>query len=159
MATLVPMPDAAKVRSMLGLLFDGLDVKPGKKFDLTPASGAWVGLYVGKDGAPLALCAFDAALAGYAGAALSMLPPGAAKDAVKSKDLTDVMVGNLKEIMNICSRLVMTDTSPHVRLEELHPANKFPAAVNTVLGGQKGRVDFELNVPKYGPGTLAVVSV
>jgi hypothetical protein len=159
MATQVPMPDAAKVRSMLGMLFDGLDVKPGKKFDLTPTSGAWVGLYIGKDGTPLALCAVDAALAGYAGAALSMLPPAVAKDAVKSKDLTDVMVGNLKEIMNICSRLVMTDTSPHVRLEELHPAKAFPAGVNAVLGGQKGRVDFEINVPKYGPGTLAVLSV
>jgi hypothetical protein len=159
MVTTVPMPDAAKVRHMLGLLFDGLDVKPGKRFDLAPASGAWVGLYVGADGAPLALCAVDAALAGYAGAALSMLPPAAAKDAVKAKDLSDVMVANLREVMNICSRLVMNDTSPHVRLEEIHPSARFPAGVNAVLGGQKGRVDFELNVPKYGPGTLAVVAV
>lgn len=158
MNTSVPLPDASKVRTMLGLLFDGLDVKPGRKFDLTPASGAWVGLYVAKDGTPLAICAVDAALAGYAGAALSMLPPAAAKDAVKAKDLTEVMAANLKEIMNICSRLVMTDASPHVRLEELHPASRFPAGVNAVLGGQKGRVDFELNVPRYGPGTLAVVS-
>jgi hypothetical protein len=159
MSTTLPMPDAAKVRGMLGILFDGLEVKPGKKFDLAPASGAWVGLYVGKDNVPLALCAMDAALAGYAGAALSMLPPAVAKDAVKSKDLTDVMVQNLREIMNICSRLVMTDTSPHVRLEEVHPAAKFTAGVNAVISGQQGRVDFELNVPKYGPGTLAVVSV
>jgi hypothetical protein len=158
MVTSVPLPDASKVRTMLGLLFDGLDVKPGKRFELTPASGAWVGLYVAADGTPLAICAADAALAGYAGAALSMLPPAAAKDAVKSKDLTDVMAANLKEIMNICSRLVMTDASPHVRLEELHPAAKFPAGVNAVLSGQKGRVDFELNVPRYGPGTLAVIS-
>jgi hypothetical protein len=159
MSTTVPLPDAAKVRQMLGLLFDGLEVKPGKKFDLAPASGAWAGLYIGKDNAPLALCAFDVALSGYAGAALSMLPPAVAKDAIKSKDLTDVMVGNLREIMNICSRLVMTDTSPHVRLENVHPASKFPAGMNAVISGQKGRIDFELSVPRYGAGTLAVVSV
>lgn len=159
MSTQLPMPDAAKVRGMLGILFDGLEVKPGKKFDLTPASGAWAGLYIGKDNAPLAICVVDAALAGSAGAALSMLPPGVAKDAVKTKELTDVMVQNLREIMNICSRLVMTDTSPHVRLEEVHPAKSFSAGVNAVVGGQKGRVDFELNVPKYGPGTLSVISV
>ena len=159
MPTTVPLPDAARVRGMLGLLFDGLDVKPGKRFDVSPASGAWVGLYVGTDGAPLAVCVADAALAGYAGAALSMLPPAAAKDAIRSKDMTDVMVANLREIMNICSRLVMTDASPHVRLEDVHAAARAPAGVAAVLGAQKGRVDFELNVPRYGAGTLAVVSV
>lgn len=41
----------------------------------------------------------------------------------------------------------------------MHPAARFPAGVNTVPSGQTERVDFELNVPRYGPGTLAVVSV
>lgn len=159
MATTCPMPDANKVRSMLGLLFDGLDVKPGKKTDLSPASGAWVALYIGDDGKPLALCAADALLAASAGAALSMLPPAAVKDAVKTKDLTDVMVGNLTEIMNICSRLLMTDTSPHLRLEKLYPAKSLPPSVTGVMTGVQGRADFELNVPRYGPGTLSLLSI
>ena len=70
-----------------------------------------------------------------------------------------MMVGNLTEIMNICSRLLMTDTSPHLRLARLYPAKSLEAPVNAVLSGAKGRVDFEVNVPKYGPGTLGVVSV
>lgn len=159
MATTCPLPDANKVRTMLGLLFDGLEVKPGKKTDLSPASGAWVALYVGDDGKPLALCAADALLAASAGAALSMLPPAVAKDAAKSKDLTDVMVGNLQEIMNICSRLVMTDTSPHLKLEKVYPSKSLPPSVTGVMTGAQGRIDFELNVPKYGPGTLSVLSI
>jgi len=158
MATAYPMPDAAKVKTMLGLLFDGLEVKPGKKFDIVPPSGAWVGLYVSDDGAPVAACVADVALAANSSAALSMLPPGVAKDAAKSKELTDVMVGNLREIMNICTRLLMTDGSAHLRLEELYPAKALPPQAAKVLGAVAARVDFELTVPKYGAGTMAVVS-
>jgi hypothetical protein len=158
MATAYPLPDAAKVKSMLGLLFDGLEVKPGKKFDIVPPSGSWIGLYVSDDGTPVAACAVDVLLAANSSAALSMLPPAVAKDAAKSKELTEVMVANLREIMNICTRLLMNDTSAHLRLESLYASKAMPAGVSTVLGGVKGRIDFELNLPKYGAGTLAVVS-
>ena len=158
MATAFPLPDAAKVKLLLGLLFDGLDVKPGKKFDITPPSGSWVGLYVGDDGRPVAACAADIGLATSSSAALSLLPPAAAKDAAKSKELTDVMAANLQEIMNICSRLLMADGSPHLRLDRVYPAKAMPPQLTAVLGGVQGRIDFELNVPKYGAGTLAVLS-
>ena len=158
MATAFPMPDAAKVKSMLGMLFDGLDVKPGKKFDITAPSGSWIGLYVSDDNRPVAACVADSALAANSGAALSMLPPAVAKDAAKSKELTEVMVGNLREIMNICTRLLMQDGSAHLRLQELYPAKGLPPEAAAMLAALQGRVDFELTVPKYGPGTLAVVS-
>jgi hypothetical protein len=158
MATAYPMPDSAKVKLMLGLLFDGLEVKPGKKFDIVPPSGSWVGLYVGDDGKPVAACAVDVLLAANSAAALSMLPPAVAKDAAKTKELTDVMVANLQEIMNICSRLLMNDGSAHLKLDKVYPSKSLPPAVTAMLGAAQGRVDFELNVPKYGVGTLAVLS-
>ena len=158
MATAYPLPDLAKVKLMLGLLFDGLDVKAGKKFDIVPPSGSWIGLYVCDDGRPVAACAVDALLAASAGAALSMLPPAVAKDAAKTKELTDVMVANLQEIMNICSRLLMNDSSAHLRLEKVYPSKAMSPELTKVLGAVQGRADFELNVPKYGAGTLAVIS-
>ena len=158
MATRYPLPDVAKVKLMLGLLYDGLEVKPGKKFDVAPASGSWVGLYIADDGAPVAACVADVALAANSSAALSMLPPAVAKDAAKSKELTEVMVANLREIMNICTRLLMDDGSAHLRLDSVYPAKALPAPAAKLLGAVQGRVDFELTVPKYGPGTLAVIS-
>jgi hypothetical protein len=158
MAHTYPVPDAAKVRQMLGLLFEGLDVKPGKRFDIVPPSGSWVGMYVSDDGRPVAACAVDVALAANSSAALSMLPPGAAKDAAKAKELTDVMVANLREIMNICSRLLMTDSSAHLKLGKVYPSDAMPPELTALLGAARSRVDFELNVPKYGAGTLAVLS-
>ncbi|HWX81867.1 MAG TPA: hypothetical protein VNZ02_17325 [Steroidobacteraceae bacterium] len=158
MATAYPLPDGAKIAQLLGIMFDGLDVKPGGTFDQTPAGGAWFGVFVTDDGAPVALCGADANLAASFGGALSMLPVAAAKDAAKARQLTDVMIENVREIMNICTRLVMDATSPHLKLDQLYPAKSLPPAALTLLGAPQGRREFQLQVPKYGGGVLTVLS-
>ena len=158
MTTAHPLPDSAKVVHMLGILFDGLDVKPGGTFDQTPAGGAWFGVFVTDGGAPVALCGADANLAASFGGALSMLPVGAAKEAAKSRELTGVMFENLREIMNICTRLVMDATSPHLKLDQLYPTKSLPAAALALLGAPQGRREFQVQLPKYGGGVLTVLS-
>lgn len=157
MSSVYPVPDAAKVRALLGMLFDGMDVKPGAKVD--PASrGAQVAVFISDEGEPVAACACDAGFAAAASSALSMLPPPVAKDAARTGELTEVMQGNLNEIMNICSRLVMSDTSPHLRLERVYPAATVPVEVKTLLTAPAARADFEVGLSKYGPGLVSVVS-
>ena len=158
MATLYPLPDAKKVQQILGMLFDGLDIKPGGTFDQTPAGGAWFGVFIGDGGKPVALCGADVNLAASFGAALSMLPPGVAKEAAKTKQLTDVMCENLREIMNICTRLVLEAGSPHLKLEKIYPCQSLPAAAAAILGGAQGRREFQLQLPKYGGGVLSLLS-
>jgi hypothetical protein len=158
MATAYPLPDGAKIVQLLGILFDGLDVKPGGTFDQTPAGGAWFGVFVTDGGAPVALCGADANLAASFGGALSMLPVAAAKDAAKERQLTDVMIENVREIMNICTRLVMDATSPHLKLDQLYPAKSLPAPALALLGAARGRREFQVQLPKYGGGVLTVLS-
>ncbi len=159
MATAYPLPDAAKVKNILGILFDGLDVKPGGTFDRTPAGGAWFGVFISDVGAPVAMCGADVNLAASFGAAFSMLPAAAVKDAAKSRELTGVMIDNLREIMNICTRLVMSDTSPHLKLEQIYPVKALPAPAATLLGASSGRCEFQIQMPKYGGGILSLVSM
>ena len=158
MATAYPLPDGAKIIQLLGIMFDGLDVKPGGTFDQTPAGGAWFGVFVTDAGAPVALCGADANLAASFGGALSMLPVAAAKDAAKARQLTDVMIENVREIMNICTRLVMDATSPHLKLDQLYPTKALPAAALALLGAPQGRREFQVQLPKYGGGVLTVLS-
>jgi hypothetical protein len=158
MLTANPLPDVAKVKQVLGMLFDGLDVKPGGSFNQTPGGGAWFGVFVGDGGTPVALCGADVNLAASFGAALSMLPPAAAKDAAKSRELSGVMMDNLREIMNICTRLVMNDTSPHLRLEQICSAKSLPAPAAALLGAPKGRTEFQVQLAKYGGGVLTLLS-
>jgi hypothetical protein len=159
MATAYPLPNAPKIVQMLGLLFDGMDVKPGGTFDQTPAGGAWFGVFVADSGEPVALCGADANLAATWGAAFSMLPVGVAKDAAKTKDLTGVMIDNMREIMNICTRLVMDATSPHLKLEQIYSSKSLPAPAAALLGAPKGRCEFLVQLPKYGGGVLTFLSV
>jgi hypothetical protein len=158
MATIYPLPDASKVAQFLGLLFDGLDVKPGGKFDPTPAGGAWFGVFVSDSGAPVALCIADVNLAASFGTAFSMLPPAMAKEVAKTRDLTGVMIENIREIMNICTRLMMDASSPHLKLEQVYPANSVPAPAAALLAAPKGRCEFQLQLPKYGGGVLSLMS-
>jgi len=158
MATAYPLPDGAKIVQLLSIMFDGLDVKPGGTFDQTPAGGAWFGVFVTDAGAPVALCGADANLAASFGGALSMLPVAAAKDAAKARQLTDVMIENVREIMNICTRLVMDATSPHLKLDQLYPTKSLPAAALALLGAPQGRREFQVQLPKYGGGVLTVLS-
>ena len=88
-----------------------------------------------------------------------MLPVAAAKDAAKARELTSVMIENMREIMNICSRLVMDATSPHLRLDQIYPAKSLPAPATALLGAPNGRREFQVQLPKYGGGVFAFMSV
>lgn len=159
MATAYPLPDASKIVQFLGLLFDGLDVKAGGTFDQSPAGGAWFGVFVADSGEPVALCGADANLAATWGAALSMLPVAAAKEAAKTRELTGVMIDNLREIMNICTRLVMDAASPHLKLDQVYAAKSLPAPAAALLGAALGKREFQIQLPKYGGGVLAFLTV
>jgi len=152
-----PIPDIAQVKELLGMLFDGLSVKLGPKLDVSPKASSFFGVYVSDDGTPAALCGCDMAFAALSGAALSMLPPNAAKDAMKEKQLTPVMLANLHEVMNICTRLMLRDDSPHLKLRELCALSALAAPAAAIANAPKARVDFELGIAKYGTGVLSVM--
>ncbi len=154
-----PLPDAAHVKDLLGMLFDGLTVKPGAKLDLSPKALSYVGRYAADDGQIAAFCGCDLAFATSSGAALSMLPPTAAKEAAKERQLTPVMLANLHEVMNICTRLILRDDSPHLKLLDICAIGALPATAAAALGTATRRIDFELGIAKYGAGVLAVLCI
>jgi hypothetical protein len=158
MANTYPLPDVAKVIEILGLLFDGLEVKQGGTFDQTPAGGAWFGVFISDGGDPVALCGADVNLAANFGAAFSMLPVNAAKEAAKARELTSVMTDNVREIMNICTRLVMDSTSAHLRLDQIYSVKTLPGPAAALLTAASRRREFQLQIPKYGAGVLTLLA-
>jgi hypothetical protein len=152
-----PLPNIAQVKELLGMLFDALSVKLGPKLDVSPKALGYFGVYVSDDGTPVALCGCDMAFAANSGAALSMLPPNAAREAAKEKVLTPVMLANLHEVMNICTRLVLRNDSSHLKLHELCALNALPAPAAADVAAPKGRIDFEVGLGKYGSGLLSVM--
>jgi hypothetical protein len=68
------------------------------------------------------------------------------------------MIDNMREIMNICSRLIMDATSPHVKLDQIYPAKSLPAPAAALLGAPGGRREFQIQLPKYGGGVLTFLT-
>jgi hypothetical protein len=159
MTTTYPLPDASKITHLLGLLFEGLAVKAGGVFDQSVAGGAWFGVFVKDNGEPVALCGADASLAASFGAALSMLPVALVQESANSRELSAVMRENLREVMNICTRLILDETTPHLRLDQIYPNKSLPSAASALLAAPKGRREFQVQVPKYGGGVLTIVSI
>jgi len=88
-----------------------------------------------------------------------MLPPSAAKEAVRARELSRVMRENLHEVMNICTRLLLDSTSPHLKLEQIYPIKTLPAPASALLAKPPGRREFGLQLPRYGGGTLSLLSI
>ena len=83
-----------------------------------------------------------------------MLPVAAAKDAAKARELTGVMIENLREIMNICTRLVMDATSLHLKLDQMYPAKSLAGCRGGIAGRAEAGAEFQIQLPKYGGGVL-----
>jgi len=154
-----PLPDVRKVQDILGTLFEGLDVKAGGTFDQTANGGAWFGVFMNEAGTAVALCGADVSLAAGLSAALSMLPPTAAAEAIHSREFSSGMFDNLREVINICTRLVVDSASPHLKLDQLYKVAALPVAAAAILAKPMGRREFSLKVPRYGGGVLSLLAI
>jgi len=145
------MPDGKSALPILTPLF-GDDTK----FSPAPKSeqpGDWVALYVGTDNTPVAACICNKEFVAYGGSALMMIPAGVARQAATDGNVTDVMVESFHEIMNICSRFLMSDHTPHLRLGVVKKRADAPELAE--LEKAATRKDFQVDIPKYGTGSLA----
>lgn len=145
------VPTPARAVEMLEPLL-GEKVQPGKGIQLKPAT-SYVATYVNGAGTLVAICALDLAFAAYAGAALSGIPAAAAKDAIAEKTITDNMAENVSEVMNIMSRVFMSDKSPHLRFQKLCRPGEDAAVINAFAA--TGRCDVGVSIARYGSGSLS----
>ena len=156
--TSTELPVAKEVRDLFeGLLGKDCDLSDGQR--LTGAGGL-VGVYVDDQLALRAVVAFDLAMAAYAGAAIGLMPPGGAQDAVDDKDLFPLLADNACEVLNVMAALFNVGTAPHLRLYATHaPTDALPADVAVPLAALGNRVDWTVAVKGYGKGQLSICLV
>lgn len=113
--------------------------------------------YVTDDGAVAAVVGCDLAFACRAGAAITLVPPPAAEEALAEGTLTPTLVENLREILNVMARLLNSAQTPHVRLREVYPPGSEPPADAARLWAQPAdRRGFDVEIQGYGSGRLGV---
>jgi hypothetical protein len=155
----VNLPAAKDVRDMLtGLVGKPVGVNPGAPVTPTPNSPVSVAVYVDPQMAINALCVMDLGASAYTGAALALLPPGGAQDAVEEdKELTGLLVEALHEVVNVLSALLNVPGAPHSKLHKLYaPGDDLPGDIEGMLANFN-RLDLAIDVPGYGKGNVSFV--
>jgi hypothetical protein len=155
----VQLPAAKDVRDMLtGLVGKPVGVNPGGPVTPTPDKPVSVAVYVDPQMAINAICVMDLGASAYTGAALALLPPGGAQDAVEEDgELTSLLVEALHEVVNVLSALFNTPGAPHSKLHKLYaPGDDLPGDIEGMLANFN-RIDLAIEVPGYGKGAISLV--
>src|SRR4029078_11212135 len=100
-APTVQLPPAKDVKDMLsGLVGKEVAVSPGAPVTPEPNRPVTVAIYTAPDIAVNALCVRDLGSSAYTAAALALLPPGGAQDAVEEdKELSPMLLEALHEVV------------------------------------------------------------
>ena len=145
-------PKADEVVNLLGMILgDGLEISESEAIDL---SNKHTATFLDDNDELVAVCCCDVPFVAYSGAALSMIPSAAADEMIKDQELTEAISDNFYEVMNICSKLLMSDTSAHLRLDKTLTPTEAAEAVAS-LESAEVKKSFELNIPDYGAGSIA----
>ena len=147
---LVPNEDA--VSEILGMLY-GDEPEVGAVGNAAP-DGRFGATFLDDNDQLVAACTSDIDFVAYSGAALSMIPADVAKETIADGELTDMMFANFYEVMNICSKLFMSDSSDHLRLDKTFRPADTAGAVGSLVGAAN-EATFSVGIPKYGAGTLS----
>lgn len=154
MGTLYEVPTKQGVAGLLSLIFgDGMEVS---ECDPPDASKHHVATFIDDDDKLVGLCLCDQQFVAYSGAALSMIPAGVANEMIAGNDITDAMVGNFYEVMNICSKLFMADSGPHLRLDKTLGSSEAADSIAS-LSESATTKGYSVGIPGYGAGVLAFV--
>jgi hypothetical protein len=155
----VLLPAAKDVRDMIsGLVGKEVSVSPGAPVTPEPNRPVTIAIYTAPDMAVNALCVMDLGASAYTAAALALLPPGGAQDAVEEdKELSPMLLEALHEVVNVLSALFNTPGAPHSKLNRLVPdGEQVPGDIAGMLAGFN-RLDLAIDVTGYGKGALSLV--
>ena len=145
-------PTPQSVTSLLAMIY-GVDLR-ASSCDLAEVSGEFLATFINEDDKLVAFCICDLKFVTYSGAALSMIPSAAAEDMVVGNNVTETVANNFHEVMNICTKLLMSDRSEHLKLAKTMNC-KDASDVLTTMESCGTQISFEVNFPGYGKGRMA----
>ncbi len=154
-----PAPIQEDVRDLLiDLLGRGVAVDKTTKLDMEADACGILGVYATDDGELAALTIVDGPLGARAGAALSMVPQTVADEAIKKNELTDTLVENIREVINIFARFLNSAKTPHVRLVNavLLP-NELEPKIKALHLAPEFRRDIVVQIEGYGSGRFSIL--
>lgn len=156
MPGLYPVPKENEVHEILSMLYgDELVLDTGEPVPVANGSSMFA-VYINDEGEPSTACVCNYNFAAFASSSLTRIPVGGAEDAAETGDFSEMMLSNLHEIMNICSRIFMNNRSPHIKLDTVYKSlDDAPDNVRTMFDNTEEHIDFSVTIPGYGDGAIS----
>jgi hypothetical protein len=152
------LPASLAVRSLFeDLLGRDCTVGSGEPLAAKDLATATVAIYTDNAQQIYGVLGMELSLAANVGAALGLLPAGAAEDSVEEKTLFPNLAENVFELCNVLTSLLNRDGVPHVRLHQVvYPGMALPADARAHLLALGRRLDLTIEVSRYGKGRLSL---
>jgi hypothetical protein len=152
------IPGSLAVRNLLeDLLGREVTVSPGVPMEQADMPTAVLALFTDTAQRLYAVLGMQLALAANAGAALGLLPPGAAEDSIDEKMLSPSLAENVFELCNVLTSLLNVEGAPHVKLYQVvYPGMPIPNDAVAHLIALGRRLDLTVEVARYGKGKFSL---
>jgi len=152
------IPVALSVRNLFeDLLGRDVNVSPGDPMTASDLPTAVLAVYTDTSQQLYAVLGMQLALAANAGAALGLLPAGAAEDSIEEKTLFPNLAENVFELCNVLTSLLNREGAPHVKLYQvIYPGMDIPNDARAHLLALGKRLDLTVEVARYGKGKLSL---
>jgi hypothetical protein len=152
------LPGSLTVRNLFeDLLGRDCNVAPGDPITADDLPTATVAIYTDSQQQIYGVLGMQLSLAANAGAALGLLPAGAAEDSIDEKRLSPSLAENVFELCNVLTSLLNRDGGPHVKLYQvIYPGMPLPNDARAHLLALGRRVDLTIEVTRYGKGKFSL---
>lgn len=155
-----PLPTAKEIRDVFeGLLGRTVEVETDYEI-IKPEEnwGAAVSIFIDALNKIRAVCVADFDLCAYAGAAIQLIPPDAAKSVIADGNIPDTYIENVYEILNVFSSLFNKEGAPHLRIDLMYtPGEALPPDLADLVTSYAERRDSILKIDGYGQGRFGVI--
>ena len=154
--SVIPAPLA--VRNLFeDLLGRDVNVSPGDPMTAENLPTGVIAIYTDTSQQLYAVLGMTLSLAANAGAALGLLPPGAAEDSIEEKTLFPNLAENVFELCNVFTSLLNREGAPHVKLYQvIYPGMDLPNDARAHLLALGKRLDLTIEVSRYGKGKFSL---
>ena len=152
------IPASLSIRNLFeDLLGRDVNVSPGDPMTAADLPTGVFAVYTDTSQQLYAVLGMQLALAANAGAALGLLPAGAAEDSIEEKTLFPNLAENVFELCNVLTSLLNREGAPHVKLYHvIYPGMDLPNDARAHLLALGKRLDLTVEVARYGKGKLSL---
>jgi hypothetical protein len=152
------LPASLTVRNLFeDLLGRDCTVGPGDPLAADDLSTATIAVYTDAQQQIYGVIGMQLSLAANVGAALGLVPAGAAEDSIAEKKLFPNLAENVFEMCNVLTSLLNREGGPHVKLHEVvYPGMPLAADARAHLLALGRRLDLMVEIARYGKGKLSL---